>query len=109
MATRVTGLSPRDLGISPGTHRRDIPVLVTDHARRRARDRFDGFKGARIVDEVRDALVAGRLSSEKPVGLAPPDDPSCLYVWTADGARVYALRHDVDPPRFVVTTTMRTE
>ena len=88
-------------------NKRDViaPVFVSFHAREQARARFPGFKAARIVDEVRDALRSGRISASKPPGIAPPDDPTCIYGWTEDGTRVYAIRHD--PEQFVVTTTMR--
>lgn len=80
-------------------------IIVTVHARERARSRFPGFKAARIVDEVREALVAGRLSPNKPAGLMPPDDPKSLYCWTPAGDRVFALRHD--SAALYVTTCMR--
>lgn len=86
---------------------RSLPyrVQVMDHARYRARERFPGFKTARIIDEVRDALAYGRISSRRPHGLAPPDDPQALYVWTPDGSRVYALHHS--DTGFYVMTTLR--
>lgn len=80
-------------------------VEVKLHAREQARARFPGFKTARIVDEVREAIGAGRLSSRKPDGIRGPDDPIGLYCWTAGGERVYALHHTED--RFVVMTAMR--
>lgn len=86
---------------------RHLPIFVTPHARDQARARFPGFKAARIVDEVRAALVEGRLSPRKPRGLHPPDDPKSLYAWTPDGERVYAIRTEIT--EFVVTTTMRAE
>lgn len=58
--------------------------------------------------EVDAALKAGRRSVSRPVSLDPPDDPTCIYVWTEDEERVYALRVDEDDPsRWVVTTCMR--
>ena len=57
---------------------------MTDHARERARERFPGFKAARIVDDVRAALCEGRI--------APGGEEGLLHVWTADESRVYALR-----------------
>ena len=83
-------------------------VLVSEHAMWRAAERFPWFDVALIEGEVRDALAAGRYSTEKPAGLHPPDDPDSLYVWDPTGARVYALRVDRDTDtRWVVTTTMK--
>lgn len=84
-----------------------VDVRVHDHARARARERFPGFKAARIVDEVRAALAEGRLSPEKPPGIDNPASRRCLYAWTPGGERVYALRQAADA--FVVITTMRAE
>lgn len=84
----------------------DYPVVVTDHAMWRAAERFPHFDTVLIEREVQEALAAGRVSAERgQLGLNPRSDPTSLYVWTADGRRVYALRHD--PDTFVVTTTMR--
>lgn len=84
---------------------------VNHHARTRARERFPGFKSARIKEEVREAFAAGRVSKEKPATLAPPSDPSCLYVWTEDGERIYAVKADsLKGPgisNFIVVTTMK--
>jgi hypothetical protein len=80
-------------------------VIVSVHAKERARLRFPGFKAARIVDEVRDAFLDGRFSPRKPPGIRGPDDPKSLYLWTPCGERVYALRHNAY--HFEVTTTMR--
>lgn len=83
-------------------------VVITDHAMWRAAERFRGFDTVAIEEEVRSAFDAGRASSERAhLGLAPMADPESLYVWTEDGERIYAVRHDDEPPRFVVTTTMR--
>jgi len=84
----------------------EYPVVVTDHAMWRAAERFPRFDTARIETEVQQALAAGRISAERAqLGLHAKADPTSLYVWTADGRRIYALRHD--PDTFVVTTTMR--
>jgi hypothetical protein len=87
----------------------EVCVGVTDHAMWRAAERFPRFDTALIENEVRSALAAGRVSSERQhLGLKRGADPRSLYVWTPDGERVYALRHDEVPrPCFVVTTTMR--
>jgi hypothetical protein len=77
------------------------------HARERARERFPGFKTARIVDEVHAALVAGRLSAVKPAGLIGGDFPCGLYAWTPDGERIYGIIHGNDC--LAVHTTMRRE
>jgi hypothetical protein len=87
---------------------RDIPVrvLVTDHARLRARERFPGFKAARIVDEVRVGLRAGRFSKAKPPGwMGGGHTDASLYVWTEDGERIYAIKHHEEG--FTVCTTVR--
>jgi hypothetical protein len=80
-------------------------VIVKRHARERARERFPGFKAARIVDEVHAALAAGRVSAKKPGGLIGGDFPYGLYAWTEDGDRIYGIVHGEDC--FAVHTTMR--
>ncbi len=80
-------------------------VKVMRHARERARERFPGFKAARIVDEVHAALVAGRVSPVKPSGMIGGNFPYGLYAWTEDGDRVYGIMHGEDC--FAVHTTMR--
>jgi hypothetical protein len=90
---------------APAVTLRWLNVEVLPHARARARQRFPDFKTARIVDEVRAAIHGGRVSSSKPVGIAPPDEPNTLYAWTDDGERVYALR--TTDRSFFVYTTMR--
>lgn len=88
--------------------RTDLAILVTDHAMWRAAERFPRFDTVRIEGEVRAALAAQRITTDRMLlGLARRSDPTSLYVWTEDGRRIYALRHDEVPPRFVVTTTMR--
>lgn len=83
-------------------------VIVTDHAMWQAALRFPWFDTLRIEAEVCDALREGRVSTERAhLGLHRKADPTCLYAWTPDGARVYALRHDERPPQWVVTTVMR--
>lgn len=86
---------------------RRYQVKVIRHAKERAAERFPGFKLARISDEVRDALDAGRLSARKPSGLVRGDFPNGLYAWTPDGQRVYGVK--AEDERFVVWTTMRVE
>jgi hypothetical protein len=82
-------------------------VIVMDHARERARERFPGFKAARIVDEVHAALLAGRVSARKPPGMIDGrgDFPYGLYAWTEDGERIYGIMHGENC--FAVHTTMR--
>jgi hypothetical protein len=84
-----------------------VNVIVTRHARERARERFPGFKAARIADEVHAALVAGRVSATKPPGMIPGrgDFPYGLYAWTEDGDRIYGIRYGENC--FAVHTTMR--
>lgn len=86
----------------------DYAVLVTDHAYWRAAERFPGFDTVTIEDEVRAALAAGRVQASRAgLGLHHKTDPTCLYAWVPRGYRIYALRHDENPPRFVVTTVLR--
>lgn len=81
-------------------------IEVTDHARWRAAERFPWFDTATIEDEVRAALDAGRVSTERRMlGLHSKADPLSLYVWTEDRRRVYAVRHTMT--EFVVTTAMK--
>ena len=82
-----------------------VNVKVMRHARERARERFPGFKAARIVDEVHAALAAGRVSAVKPLGLIGGDFPYGLYAWTEDGDRIYGIMHGEDC--FAVHTTLR--
>lgn len=79
-----------------------VKVYVSTHARERARERFPGFKAARIVDEVRLALREGRVSPRKPKGFRGKDYPDCLYVW--NDARIYAIK--ALDNGFLVTTTV---
>jgi len=48
------------------------------------------LKGARVVDEVREALSTGCWSKHKTVGFNGHPYPDCLYVW--NDARAYALK-----------------
>ena len=82
-----------------------VNVNVMRHARERARERFPGFKAARIVDEVHAAMVAGRVSAVKPLGLIGGDFPYGLYAWTEDGDRIYGIMQGEDC--FAAHTTMR--
>lgn len=82
-----------------------LDVRVTDHARERARERFPGFKAARIVDEVRLALREGRVSSERPEWFDGGHRDTSLYVWTPDGSRGYALRATI--ASLIVITTVK--
>jgi hypothetical protein len=71
--------------------RTNFKVVVTEHARRQARARFDGYKAARIVDEVHAALLAGRVSARKP-HRGTGDETGALYAWTEDGKRIFVLK-----------------
>lgn len=83
-----------------------IPIAVSEHAMWRAAERFPRFDTAMIEGEIRAAMAAGRITPDRgSVGLSSGSDPTCLYVWTLTGVRIYALR--VDGESFVVTTTMR--
>jgi hypothetical protein len=85
-----------------------FPVLVTEHARERARERFPGFKAARIIEEVRDAFHEGRFSGRKPAGVVTDKDEGySFFCWTPDGGRVYALRTCYR--HVAVVTTMRVD
>lgn len=96
-----------------------MEVLVTDHAVYQFALRFHAEAPTTqhelprlrwtIEAEVREAFIERRFSKNKPKGLHPPNDPRSLYAWSPGGYRVYAVRHDESPPRFVVTTTMRPE
>ena len=60
-----------------------FPVYVTDHARERARERFPGFKAARIIDEVRAAFREGRFSGYAPPGfVSHKDEGYGFFAWT---------------------------
>jgi hypothetical protein len=85
---------------------RSVGIRVTDHARDRARERFPGFKAARIVDEVREALREGRVSADRPEGVRSKRHDG-LYVWTPDGVRVYALKATLTS--LIVLTTVKGE
>jgi hypothetical protein len=70
-------------------------VYASDHARERARERFPGYKAARISDEVRDAVEKGRVSHVVPPGVWNASDPDCWYAWTEDGERVFVCTLNV--------------
>ena len=83
------------------------PVRSKAHAKHRLRERFPGMKAARMVDEVRDALLAGRVAADRPAWLTPPpwgEHTYSLYAWTADKQRTYVL-HTTDSA-FVIVTVM---
>lgn len=87
-----------------------IRIYVTDHARWRAAERFRYFDTVVIEAEVREALVAGRVGTDRrPLGLARQDAAeAALFVWTPDGERIYALKvNRNDEAEWIVTTTMR--
>ena len=67
-----------------------LRIVLTDHARERARERFPGYKPARMADEVRAAFLAGRVGPRKPH--TGGGESGVLYAWTADGERIFALR-----------------
>lgn len=85
----------------------ELPIYVTDHAMWRAAERFPRFDTVRIEREVRAALAAGRLTTDRlSVGLARRG--TSLYVWTEDGERIYALKvNQQNEEEWIVTTTMR--
>lgn len=78
----------------PDTHSKPkplFPIYVTEHARRRAWQRFPGFKAARIIDEVREAIAAGRFSASPPSGVTYwRQSPRVLYAWNDE--RCYPLK-----------------
>jgi len=74
---------------NPAKRKPSIEIYVSDHARQRMRERF-GLKGARVVDEVREALLAGRLSAYKPEGFFGKAYDECLYCWNTE--RAFALK-----------------
>ena len=89
---------------------RDIPcfdIWVTQHARDRARERC-GLKGARIVDEVRDAIRAGNVSAWPPTGVKyTAQHPRVLYVWNDE--RCYPLKLMPGDDIWMVTTVVPRE
>ena len=84
-------------------------IYVTPHAQWRAAERFPWFDTAVIEDEVREALKARRVTTDRfALGLARFSDPASLYVWEASGERIYAIKvNERDEHEWVVTTTMR--
>lgn len=91
-----------------------LAVFVSDHARERARERFPGFKAARIVDEVHEALLDGRVGAEQPgwagKGWRWFSEPG-FFVWTPALDRAYVLRLDGRPEQsgLVVVTVLARE
>jgi len=68
-----------------------MPIYVTEHARRRARERCPGFKSARIIDEVRAAMREGRISADPPSGVAYDRRyANVLFVWSEQ--RCYPIK-----------------
>ena len=65
--------------------------------------------GEVIKEEVASGIKEQRFSPHKPVTLMPPDDPDCIYVWTPDEERIYAVKHGVQFGQMVfsVITTMK--
>lgn len=68
-----------------------VKIHIGPHARERARERFPGFKAARIIDEIREGMLAGRMSRKKPATVSGNSADKALYVWTPDGQRVYVM------------------
>jgi len=67
------------------------PVIVTDHAALRARERF-GWKPARVRERVREAIAAGRVSGVRPAWMGPASGKHYrLYAWTEDRGVVFGL------------------
>jgi hypothetical protein len=63
-------------------------VRLSDHARRRARERLSVGPSV-ILDDVTEAIHAGRLSPDPPLGLWGRWHG--LYYWTASGDRIYVV------------------
>jgi len=74
-----------------------VEVWVSEHAKTRARERFPGFKTARIIDEVREAMLAGRI------GIHP--DGGYLHAW--NDLRSYPLKSFGGDVLVVATTVAR--
>ncbi len=92
------------------SHARDGRIFVTDHAMWRAAERFPRFDTVTIEAEVREALAAGRIETDRQrLGLARQHvAEAALFVWTEDRQRIYALKVNArDEDEWVVTTTMR--
>lgn len=85
-----------------------VEVMVTNHAMWRAAERCPDFDTVEIEDEVRAALAAGRVTSDRTrYGLTEGWTPRDLFAATEDGGRVYVIRPDIrNQSRLVVVTTM---
>lgn len=82
-------------------------IALQPHLRHRMRERCPGLKPARAVDEVRAALTAGRISSDRPSWLGPPRDHRhdiSLYAWSEDQERCYVM-HSTEN-KFVVMSVL---
>lgn len=85
---------------------RDLPIEITVsiHARMRAVERFPEYKAARIVDDVREAIRAGRLTSVRPEEVRVSYEYQSLYVWTENRERIFVLKvHDDERSLHVIT------
>lgn len=84
-------------------------IEVSEHAYWRAAERFPGFLTETIEAEVALALAAGRVSATvPPPGIEPRIEYEGMWVWTADGRRVYAIRvHKNGGESFVVVTVLK--
>lgn len=82
-------------------------VTIPKHAAERARARFAGEEFD-VHAEVNEALADGRISVERPIA-APDLHPGCLYVWTPDRRRIYAIKPDdhTDGSQWAVLTVLR--
>lgn len=88
-----------------------VPIYVTEHARRRARERCPGFKSARIIDEVREALREGRIAAIPPSGTEYEQGrqwPRVLYAWNEERCYPLKMMPGDDNGFFVTTTVART-
>lgn len=83
-------------------------VELQPHLRHRMRERCPQLKPARAVDEVREAISAGRISVQRPAWLEPvaphPRADISLYAWTADEGRAYILHATLNA--FVVMSVL---
>jgi hypothetical protein len=80
----------------------NIPV----HAHEQIKFRFPG-ETVDVHAEVNAALVEGRWSTTRPIA-SDSSYPDCVYVWTPDRMRVYAIKVDrYDETQWCVVTALR--
>ena len=99
---------PEPLNKQPVVTPRDLPfiLVISEHAKKRMRERFPDVKPARMVDEVRLAFRERRFSGKRPPGfLGRKPEHYGFFAWTPDGQRIYAMR--TNDQVVTVTTVVR--